>query len=330
MGAIPFTWKPTGWYMIGWSEEFPVGEVRPLRYFGEDLAGFRDGDGSLHVTAAHCPHLGANIARGGRVEGDCVRCPFHGWLWGSDGVNREIPYEERPNRSKRLQVWTVQEQHECVFVWHDPNGGPPRWDMPDVFGAFPQFETDPAAYYRAYPEMSRRSVGEPVHPQLVAENAPDTVHFQHVHHATVLPVSLEWRVVEQEWHFVAGYPNTRSGIEGDMVMRFHSHLFGLGGAVSALEGAANHRLIFAVTPVEDGSSDMFYSVWLPRQPGDESPAAPAAIRAPIEQEFLTTMEDDLEIWRYQDYVEQPAMAKVDAKPYLALRTWARQFYEVDR
>ena len=27
---VPFTWKVTGWFMVGWSPEFPVGEVRPL------------------------------------------------------------------------------------------------------------------------------------------------------------------------------------------------------------------------------------------------------------------------------------------------------------
>src|SRR5437016_4533911 len=102
--------------MIGWSAEFPAGEVRPLRYFGWDLAAFRDDAGHLHLLDAHCRHLGANIARGGTVEGDCVRCPFHGWLWGPDGVNREIPYEAQPNRSQRLGSWTVEEQNECVFV----------------------------------------------------------------------------------------------------------------------------------------------------------------------------------------------------------------------
>ena len=38
----------------------------------------------------------------------------------------------------------------------------------------------------------------------------------------------------------------------------------------------------------------------------------------IDKEFLSTMEDDLEIWRYQKYVEHPVLAKQDAKPYGAL------------
>ncbi len=41
-----------------------------------------------------------------------------------------------------------------------------------------------------------------------------------------------------------------------------------------------------------------------------------------------TLEDDLEIWRYQDYVEHPALARQDARPYGAVRRWAEQFYEV--
>jgi hypothetical protein len=38
--------------------------------------------------------------------------------------------------------------------------------------------------------------------------------------------------------------------------------------------------------------------------------------------------DDLNIWRCQEYIEHPALSKVDAKPYMALRKWATQFYEV--
>ncbi len=326
---IPFTWKPTGWFMVGWSAQFPVGEVRPLRYFGEDLVGYRDEDGEIHILSAHCRHLGAHIGHGGKVNGDCVECPFHGWGWGPDGVNRYIPYEDRPNLSKQLRVWPVQEQHGCVLMWHQPRGGPPRWEMPDIFSAFPEFEQNPDAYYRPYPELSTRYEREPVHPQLPAENAPDSMHFRYVHHASVTPVLLEWEIVDQEWRFITGWPDVRSDQPTAMALRIHSTLFGLGGAVSAWEGAVNYRLVFATTPVDDTCSDMFYSIWWPRNPGDDSEAAPEDVRERVEKEFLSTLWDDLEIWRYQDYVENPALAQIDARPYAALRRWARQFYEVE-
>lgn len=46
---------------------------------GTTLAVFRADDGVAHVIDAHCPHIGANMARGGTVQGDCLKCPFHGW-----------------------------------------------------------------------------------------------------------------------------------------------------------------------------------------------------------------------------------------------------------
>jgi phenylpropionate dioxygenase-like ring-hydroxylating dioxygenase large terminal subunit len=325
---VPFTWKPTGWFQIGWSAEFPTGEVRPLRFFGEDLVAYRDEGGELHVLEGHCPHLGAHIGHGGTVAGDCVECPYHGWVWGPDGENKRIPYQDRPNTSQRLRVWPLSEQYGCVFMWHQPQGGEPTWPMPDVFLSFPQFETDPDAYYRPYPTFVERAEHEPVHPQVVAENGPDSVHFQRVHRATVSPVALDWKVVDHEWQFLTGWPDVRSDDPAAMSLRIHSHLFGLGGAISAFEGAQSHRLVFAVTPVEDGYSDMFYTVWWPRLPGDDSMTPPDDLRERVEKEFMITMWDDLEIWRYQKYVEHPALARQDAKPYKALREWAQQFYEM--
>ena len=114
--------------------------------------------------------------------------------------------------------------------------------MPDVFLSFPQFETDPGAYYPPYPVFVDRAQREPVHPQVVAENGPDSVHFQRVHRATVTPVALDWKVVDEEWQFLTGWPDVRSDDPDAMSLRIHSHLFGLGGAISAFEGAQNHRL----------------------------------------------------------------------------------------
>src|SRR5262245_60716511 len=221
---VPFTWRPTGWFQVGWSAEFPVGDARPLRYFGEDLVAYRDEDGDLHVLEGHCKHLGAHIGHGGKVRGECVACPYHGWVWGPDGTNREIPYQDTPNRSQDLRVWPVNEQYGSVYLWHHPEGTAPTWEMPDIFLSFPQFETDPGAYYEP---VTAKAVLEPVHPQVVAENGPDSVHFAYVHHASVTPVALDWKADGPIWKFLTGWPNTRSGDPDEMILRIHSWLAGL-------------------------------------------------------------------------------------------------------
>ena len=148
---------------------------------------------------------------------------------------------------------------------------------------FPQFDTDPNAYYRPYPEFSQPRRREPVHPQIVAENGPDSAHFHYVHGATVTPVCLNWEAVDEEWRFLTGWPDVRSDDPNKMALYIHSHFSGLGFAISAFEGSSNHRLIFACTPVEDGYSDMFYSIWWPRLPGDTSDVPPDTVREQVER-----------------------------------------------
>ncbi|UGT65263.1 aromatic ring-hydroxylating dioxygenase subunit alpha [Nocardia asteroides] len=325
---VPFTWKVTGWFMIGWSAEFPLGETRPLHYFGEELVAYRDESGELHVLTGHCKHLGAHLGHGGKVVGDCVECPFHGWRWGPDGRNKHIPGESRVNRGLRLRVYPVNEQNGCVFMWHHPEGARPGWEMPDILGLFPDLATDPDNFYRPYPEFSRKAEREPVHPQVVLENGPDSAHFRYVHRATVTPRMLDWSAEGHTWNFRTGWPDVRSADPDAMAMRIHAQMFGLGGSISAFEGSANHRLIFASTPVDDESSDLFYSIWWPKLPGDEGDVPPPEVQAKVERQFLITVWDDLSIWRYQKYVEHPALSPADAKPYMSLRKWATQFYDV--
>ena len=62
---------------------------------GLNLAVFRGEDGRVHALDAYCPHMGANLGAGGRVVGNCVECPFHGWKFrGDDGKCVSVPYCE--------------------------------------------------------------------------------------------------------------------------------------------------------------------------------------------------------------------------------------------
>jgi 3-ketosteroid 9alpha-monooxygenase subunit A len=314
--------------MIGWSQQFEPGSVTPLEYFGQHLVAYRTNEGQLSVLGAHCPHLGAHIGHGGKVNGDCIECPYHGWGYGPDGVNRYIPYEDRPNVSKRLAVWTVVEQHECVYIWHDPNGGPPRWELPDLFSAFDGETADPADYYRAYPELSIKYPDEPVHPQLPLENTGDTMHFRYVHRASVYPVLLGMEAADTTLWFRSGWPDEQDPSGERMALEIQSIHCGVGNTMSKFDGVTPYRLVFCTTPIDDHTSDMFYSIWWPRGT-DPSDTPPEELRASIEKQFLVTLWDDLEIWRYQAYVENPALGKIDGKPFRTVRTWCRQFYEIE-
>jgi hypothetical protein len=65
-----------GWFLLALDEELGPG-ITPLRLGGVNLIAVRDGD-RLRVFEATCPHRGAHLGYGGKLDGECVICPFHG------------------------------------------------------------------------------------------------------------------------------------------------------------------------------------------------------------------------------------------------------------
>lgn len=88
------------------SRQLPVD--RPLESIvcGQPVVLFRRADGRPTCLDAHCPHLGANLAHGGRVVRhageNCIRCPFHGWRFAPDGACVAVPYTENQGASPIL------------------------------------------------------------------------------------------------------------------------------------------------------------------------------------------------------------------------------------
>jgi len=93
---------PFGWFAVARSQDLASGGVQPLYYFDEHLVLYRSMDGKSHVLEAFCPHLGAHLSHGGKVEDDVIVCPFHGWQFDSQGACVKVPYASQiPKRANR-------------------------------------------------------------------------------------------------------------------------------------------------------------------------------------------------------------------------------------
>lgn len=125
--ALPI---PNGWFAIAWSRDLDAGGVKRIRYFNEELALFRTRSGEPKVLDAYCPHLGAHLAEGGRVIGETIRCPFHGWQFDGAGRCTHIPYCDRIPPRAQVRSWPVVERDCMIFVWHHAEGQPPNWEVP--------------------------------------------------------------------------------------------------------------------------------------------------------------------------------------------------------
>lgn len=318
--------KPTGWFQIGWSRDIAPGGVKPLRYFGQDMVAFRTDQGELAVMEAHCPHLGAHLGHGGRVKGDCIECPYHGWRWSSEGDNVLIPLQDRTVR-RRLRKWPVVERNDGVFLWHDPNGGPPRegWEVPDLF-ALDALHAAPADYYASVPGFTQLYYpNEPIHPQLIVENSADSAHFHFTHGSPEHPELVEFDGSSPLWRSQIAFlsPKTKQ-----VAMRGYAFNPGVGLSFFVFDhGAFGRRLILSATPVDDSSCDLRVTYFFPKDP--QSPdVMPERLRVEAEQ-TRAVFEQDANIWRHQKFVCRPLFSDRDVRGYSALRRWSAQFYELE-
>ena len=95
---------PNGWFVVAFSDDLGLGDVRPMKYFGTELVAFRGEDGQVRVLDGHCSHMGAHLGHGGQVKGNHIECPFHAWCYDGDGTCVAIPYAEKiPTKAAPLR-----------------------------------------------------------------------------------------------------------------------------------------------------------------------------------------------------------------------------------
>ena len=311
-----------GWFQVGWSADINPGQITTLRYFDEELVAFRGDDGRLSVLDAYCQHIGAHLGAGCVTETG-VRCPFHGWVWDGEGRNVSIPYQEQPNRARRIRSWPVCERNGAVYVWSSAASEEPRCAIPDVLA-------DPAvapllAGRAFHPPVHKHFAGLRIHPQLVIENAVDLGHFPEVHGIPVLPEILHHEADEWIWHSEVGFgPGWRGRriAERPEAASLVIHFVGIGVSFNILfAGGAAAVVSRGTTCVDDTTAELFETCWVEQRPGDDGSSVAkrqAWAMAPVEQ--------DLAIWNTQRYLDPAGLATAEVRAFNELRRWTAKFY----
>ena len=166
---------PNQWYGILPSAKVRSGRITAVRRLNLDLALFRTSDGQLGCVVDQCPHRGAALSAG-RMQGDCIRCPFHALEFDTTGKCRFIPANGKgsPQQNDRYNVraYPVREQNGIIFLWY---GGPQL-----ATEQLPFFADDFSAF--VYSEMEDHWNA---HYSRAIENQLDVVHVPIVHYNTI-------------------------------------------------------------------------------------------------------------------------------------------------
>jgi phenylpropionate dioxygenase-like ring-hydroxylating dioxygenase large terminal subunit len=322
--------KPTGWFQVAWSDEIPLGGVHRMHYFDRELVAWRSMAGVVTVMDAYCEHLGAHLGYGGSVVEETIQCPFHGWQWNQAGRNVCIPYEDHPNLGRKIRTYPTVERNEAVYLWHDVERRAPYFDVADIFSVWDDGRSA-EDYYVGHPESRLLDPGLELHPQYVQENGVDFAHFKYVHKVPIVPQFTRQEFVEP-WSYVdftiafEGEPGSIEEVDSWV----EAINCGIGLAVTKSHGMIDNRTATAVTPVDDLTCDIRFSVWIGRE-GDDPDGEKARARADRHARgVIEQFAADIVIWSHQKYADPAALARGEYAGFTALRAWAHQFYPVER
>jgi len=121
------------WQPVYHSADLVRGQAKPLRIMGDGFTIYRGESGEVHLTAARCPHRGTQLSTG-MVEGEAIRCFYHGWKFDRDGQCTEQPAEDPDFAAKiRLKTYPVREYLGLVFAHLADDTAP-------EFPLYPEFE----------------------------------------------------------------------------------------------------------------------------------------------------------------------------------------------
>ena len=322
VSRYPFPSYPRGWFAVALTQDVGVGDVLTRKAFGQEVVVYRDGDGAARVVDPHCPHLGAHLGCGGSVVEGHLRCPFHGFRFDAAGDCVHIPSGPKIPPGLRLGTWPVREIDGAIFVWHDPGGRAPSFEIPSYFEARGEAEQWSPMQWQVWDGLH-------AHPQETSENSVDLAHFSTVHGYTGMAIvdPLEVDGATLRISYTMQRDLTSVGLPGQTVESiFRVRVHGLGYSVvevSTPTFRTDFRTYVLCTPVDENTVVLRGGGTMQSLP---DPTMHQMVSSLFFQGFVHDVEQDFAIWENKAYFPRPVLASTDG-PIGAYRKYCRQFYD---
>ena len=123
------------WQPVYRSADLKAGRAVSLRIMSEDFTLYRGQGGAPFVVGPRCAHRHTQLSVG-RVEGDCIRCLYHGWKY--DGGGRCIDQPAEPvgfTKDVGVAGYPTREYLGLIFAYLGGGQAP-------ALPRFPEFEAE--------------------------------------------------------------------------------------------------------------------------------------------------------------------------------------------
>jgi phenylpropionate dioxygenase-like ring-hydroxylating dioxygenase large terminal subunit len=155
------------WHVVAAAAQLREGKPLAVRLLDEDVVLWRVG-GAIAAWRDLCVHRGTRLSLG-RVEGQHLICPYHGWTYNQDGQCIRFPAhpQQKPPATARATVYQAQEKYGWIWV----TLGQPVHDVP----TFVQWNDTSFRKVACGPYLIQASGPRAI------ENFLDVTHFPYVH-----------------------------------------------------------------------------------------------------------------------------------------------------
>jgi len=107
---------PDYWYPVAWSHEIKAGRTLARRFAGEPIVLYRGNSGRLFALEDRCAHRQVPLHLG-VVEGDELKCHYHGWTYDCSGKCVDVPYLGKDRLPNGVKGYPAREVQGLIFVF---------------------------------------------------------------------------------------------------------------------------------------------------------------------------------------------------------------------
>ena len=160
------------WYVAATADELTD---KPLarKLCGLDVVLYRGSQGQAIALQDFCPHRGLPLSMGW-IEGDSIRCSYHGMLVDCEGQCESMPGQTSINRLDGIASYPVAERYGYIWFWP----GDPREASEDQLPDMPWGEGGDWAFGGGLYHMQCNY-------QLLIDNLMDLTHETYVHSSSI-------------------------------------------------------------------------------------------------------------------------------------------------
>jgi phenylpropionate dioxygenase-like ring-hydroxylating dioxygenase large terminal subunit len=161
------------WYVAAWDREV-TRQPLPRTLLNEPVVLYRTEEGGAVALEDRCCHRHLPLSRG-KVEGDRLRCGYHGLLFDALGRCVEIPGQANIPPQARVRAYPLVQKYHWLWIWM---GEPAKAD-PALIPNWWWADHAEWAFSRPDPIYVRCNY------QLISDNVLDVTHLAYVHASSI-------------------------------------------------------------------------------------------------------------------------------------------------